>query len=138
MENHTKQHQWFALINPNSEDFASVSAYMKISGSVYGATDTPVELKMDDNDDVNGSSGENEGEDVTEICSEYTMQQASAEGAGVINSQLGDVVGVNTRIIQVWYFMDNFYLWRSIYLACYLSVKVQKFNQALENAYEEA
>ena len=51
MENHTKQHQWFALINPNSEDFASVSAYMKISGSVYGATDTPVELKMDDNDD---------------------------------------------------------------------------------------
>ena len=39
------------MINPNSEDFASVSAYMKISGSVYGATDTPVELKMDDNDD---------------------------------------------------------------------------------------
>jgi len=61
---------------------------------------TGLDDNMDDNDDVNGSSGENEGEDVTEICSEYTMQQASAEGAGVINSQLGDVVGVNTRIIQ--------------------------------------
>lgn len=40
-----------ALINPESEDFASVAAYIKVSGSVYGVDDTPVELKMDENDD---------------------------------------------------------------------------------------
>lgn len=51
MEGHTKEHQWFALINPDSEDFSSVSAYIKMSGSVYGVSDTPKELKMDDNDD---------------------------------------------------------------------------------------
>lgn len=51
LENHTKQHQWFALINPESEDFSAVSAYLKISGSVYGVDDTPVEIKMDENDD---------------------------------------------------------------------------------------
>ena len=48
LENHTCQHKWFALINPDSEDFASVAAYMKLSGSVYGVNDTPLELKMDD------------------------------------------------------------------------------------------
>jgi len=51
LENHTKQHQWFALINPDSEDFSAVSAYLKISGSVYGIDDTPIELKMDEQDD---------------------------------------------------------------------------------------
>jgi len=51
LENHTKQHSWMALINPDSEDFASIAAYLKISGSVYGVDDTPVELKMDENDD---------------------------------------------------------------------------------------
>ena len=51
LENHTSQHQWLALINPDSEDFSSVAAYMKMSASCYGVDDTPVELKMDDNDD---------------------------------------------------------------------------------------
>ena len=40
-----------ALINPDSEDFASIAAYIKLSGSVYGVDDSPVELKMDENDD---------------------------------------------------------------------------------------
>ena len=52
LENHTAQHKWFALINPDSEDFASVAAYMKLSGSVYGVNDTPLELKMDDGPDA--------------------------------------------------------------------------------------
>ena len=39
------------MINPESEDFSAVSAYLKISGSVYGVDDTPVEIKMDENDD---------------------------------------------------------------------------------------
>ena len=39
------------MINPESEDFSSVSAYLKMSGSVYGVDDTPVEIKMDENDD---------------------------------------------------------------------------------------
>ena len=39
------------MINPDSEDFASVAAYLKISGSVYGVDDTPIELNMDENDD---------------------------------------------------------------------------------------
>ena len=51
LDNHTCQHKWFALINPDSEDFASVAAYMKLSGSVYGVNDTPLELKMDDGPD---------------------------------------------------------------------------------------
>ena len=51
LENHTCQHKWFALINPDSEDFASVAAYLKLSGSVYGENDTPLELKMDDGPD---------------------------------------------------------------------------------------
>lgn len=51
LDNHSFQHKWFALINPDSEDFASVAAYMKLSGSVYGANDTPLELKMDDGPD---------------------------------------------------------------------------------------
>ena len=51
LENHTKQHQWFALINPDSEDFSAVSAYFKLSGSVYGIEDSPVELKMDEAED---------------------------------------------------------------------------------------
>ena len=49
LEQHTKQHQWFAMINPDSEDFSSVAAYMKISASVYGIDDKPLELKMDEN-----------------------------------------------------------------------------------------
>ncbi len=40
-----------AMINPNSEDFSSVAAYIKLSGSVYGVEDTPRELKMDEKDD---------------------------------------------------------------------------------------
>lgn len=51
LENHTKQHQWLAMINPDSEDFSSVAAYLKLSGSIYGVEDTPVELKADENDD---------------------------------------------------------------------------------------
>ena len=51
LDGHTRQHQWMALINPDSEDFASVAAYIKISGSVYGVDDTPVELKMDEGED---------------------------------------------------------------------------------------
>lgn len=51
MENHTQQHSWVALINPGSEDFSSVAAYLKFSVSVYGVDDSPVELKMDENDD---------------------------------------------------------------------------------------
>ena len=51
LENHTKEHNWMAMINPNSEDFSSVAAYIKISGSFYGVDDTPVELLMDDKDD---------------------------------------------------------------------------------------
>ncbi len=53
LENHTKEHTWMAMINPNSEDFSSVAAYIKLSGSVYGVDDTPRELKMDEkeNDD---------------------------------------------------------------------------------------
>ena len=34
-----------------SEDFSSVSAYLKMSASVYGVDDTPKELKVDENDD---------------------------------------------------------------------------------------
>ena len=51
LENHTMQHKWFAMINPDSEDFSSVAGYIKISGSVYGIDDKPVELKIDENDD---------------------------------------------------------------------------------------
>ena len=51
LENHTMQHKWFAMINPDSEDFSSVAGYVKISGSVYGIDDKPVELKIDENDD---------------------------------------------------------------------------------------
>ena len=58
---------------------------------------------LDDNmDDDDGSSNENESEDVSGFNSEYPMHQASANvSAGVIISQQGAVVGVNTRIIQV-------------------------------------
>jgi len=51
LENHTNQHTWFAMINPNSEDFSSVAGYIKISGSVYGVDDSPVELKVDESND---------------------------------------------------------------------------------------
>ena len=51
LENHTQQHTWLAMINPDSEDFSSVAAYIKLSASVYGVEDKPVELKMDENDD---------------------------------------------------------------------------------------
>ena len=40
-----------ALINPDSEDFASIAAYLKFSASVYGVDDTPLELKMDEGED---------------------------------------------------------------------------------------
>ena len=49
LKDHTMQHQWFALTNPDSEDYSSVAAYIKISVSIYGANDTPVELKEDPN-----------------------------------------------------------------------------------------
>jgi len=39
------------MINPNSEDFSAVAAYMKLSASVYGVDDKPLELKMDTSDD---------------------------------------------------------------------------------------
>ena len=51
LEKHTSQHKWFAMINPDSEDFSSVAGYIKISASVHGIDDSPVELKIDDNDD---------------------------------------------------------------------------------------
>ena len=51
LANHTQEHQWVALINPESEDFSSVSAYLKMSASIYGVDDKPCELKMDENDD---------------------------------------------------------------------------------------
>ena len=51
LENHTSQHKWFAMINPDSEDFSSVAGYIKISASVHGIDDSPVELKVDENDD---------------------------------------------------------------------------------------
>jgi len=46
-----QEHKWVAMINPDSEDFSSVAAYLKSSVSVYGVDDTPKELKMDENDD---------------------------------------------------------------------------------------
>mmetsp|Transcript_18982 Transcript_18982/g.23510 ORF Transcript_18982/g.23510 Transcript_18982/m.23510 type:complete len:157 (-) Transcript_18982:4702-5172(-) len=45
------QHKWYAMINPDSEDFSSVAGYVKISASVYGIDDKPIELKIDENDD---------------------------------------------------------------------------------------
>lgn len=51
LDKHTMEHSWYAMINPDSEDFSSVAAYMKLSASIYGVDDKPVELKMDTNDD---------------------------------------------------------------------------------------
>ena len=51
LENHTDQHKWFGMINPDSEDFSAVAGYIKISASVHGVDDSPVELKIDDKDD---------------------------------------------------------------------------------------
>jgi len=51
LKDSTQENKWIAMINPDSEDFSSVSAYIKTSASVYGVDDTPKELKMDENDD---------------------------------------------------------------------------------------
>jgi hypothetical protein len=47
MDDHTMFHQWVALNNPAGEDFSSVSAFLKISVSIHGADDKPVELGED-------------------------------------------------------------------------------------------
>ena len=47
MENHTMFHQWVALNNPAGEDFAAVSAFLKLSVSIHGADDKPQELGED-------------------------------------------------------------------------------------------
>jgi hypothetical protein len=47
------QHMWVALSNPNSEDYSSVSGFVKISVSIHGAQDTPVLLAEDTNDSEN-------------------------------------------------------------------------------------
>jgi len=48
LDKHTMFHQWIALNNPAGENYADVAAYMKISISITGEDDEPVELKEDD------------------------------------------------------------------------------------------
>jgi hypothetical protein len=47
MERHTWEHAWLGLTNPETEDYSQVNAYIKLSGSIYGADDNPVELNED-------------------------------------------------------------------------------------------
>jgi hypothetical protein len=37
MANHAMEHMWVAISNPNSEDYASVAGFVKISVSIHGA-----------------------------------------------------------------------------------------------------
>ena len=49
---HTIFHQWYALSNPNNEDYTKVSGYIKVSISVIASGDEQVVLKDDENDDT--------------------------------------------------------------------------------------
>ena len=72
-------------------------------------TSAGLDDNLDDEDDANGSVGENECEDVSGFSSDYPMHQACAKvSAGGLNSHQGTVVGVNTRIIQVLNIIDVF------------------------------
>jgi hypothetical protein len=51
LDDHTLKHQWFALNNPSVEDFAEVRAYAKVSISITGVDDSPVELVADPTSD---------------------------------------------------------------------------------------
>lgn len=44
-------HQWFALNNPSCDDFAAIWAYLKLSISISGLKDSPVEITIDENFD---------------------------------------------------------------------------------------
>lgn len=48
MKEHAIKHQWVALSNPGAEDFSTVEGYMKLSISITGDGDKPIELKDDD------------------------------------------------------------------------------------------
>ena len=49
MEDRTMFHQWVALNNPAGADFSSVAAFLKLSVSIHGADDKPMELGEDPN-----------------------------------------------------------------------------------------
>ena len=49
MEDRTMFHQWVALNNPASADFSAVAAFLKLSVSIHGADDKPIELGEDPN-----------------------------------------------------------------------------------------
>lgn len=51
MKDHTLKHAWVALSNPESEDFSQVAGFFKLSISITGEGDKPIELKDDDTED---------------------------------------------------------------------------------------
>ena len=48
MKDHTLLHKWLALSNPNSENYAEITAYMKVSISVAASGDEQIQIKEDD------------------------------------------------------------------------------------------
>ena len=51
MENRTMFHQWVALNDPGGADFSAVAAFLKVSCSIHGTDDKPIELGEDPNPD---------------------------------------------------------------------------------------
>ena len=51
MEDRTMLHQWVGLNNPDGEDFSAVAAFLKLSASIHGKDDKPIELAEDDKPD---------------------------------------------------------------------------------------
>lgn len=41
MTDHSMQHAWVGISNPNSEDYSSIAGFVKISVSIHGTQDTP-------------------------------------------------------------------------------------------------
>lgn len=48
MKDHVLLHQWLALSNPSSENYAEITGYLKVSISVTCTGDEQVEIKEDD------------------------------------------------------------------------------------------
>lgn len=51
MEEHLLLHKWLGLSNPNSDDFAEVQAYMKVSIAVMRFGDKQILIEEEDEDD---------------------------------------------------------------------------------------
>ena len=51
MKDHMMLHQWIALSDPNSEDYAKITGYLKLSISVTCTGDEQLQIEDDQNPD---------------------------------------------------------------------------------------